>query len=220
MNKLAIILFSTLLWVYGCSSNSNKDFSGSKLDYSFAFPDSGDFYFPLYTGLGFIIEENRLEWSSNEWYSKHLYSLEEPILYNEKKDIEIYRYTNLGTWERPFSFRIVKTDSIITITKKVTDGHGGYDAGKLILNQTKKISIVKSNNFLQNIDTFNFWLEPTNVEYLGIDGAQWILEGYKNGEYHFIHRWSPDHDENNQLVKICNSFEEFFNNINIENDTE
>jgi hypothetical protein len=27
---------------------------------------------------------------------------------------------------------------------------------------------------------------------VGLDGAQWIIEGIKGGEYHVIDRWSPE----------------------------
>jgi len=27
---------------------------------------------------------------------------------------------------------------------------------------------------------------------LGVDGARWVLEGVKNGEYHVVDRWSPE----------------------------
>ena len=43
----------------------------------------------------------------NEWYSKHLKSLKEPILYNQiGQGKKIIRFTHLGSWSRPYSFRI------------------------------------------------------------------------------------------------------------------
>ena len=33
---------------------------------------------------------------------------------------------------------------------------------------------------------------PTEDSRLGNDGAQWILEGMKDGRYHVVDRWSPD----------------------------
>ena len=27
---------------------------------------------------------------------------------------------------------------------------------------------------------------------VNLDGAQWIVEGVKNGQYHVVDRWSPD----------------------------
>ena len=51
---------------------------------------------------------------TNKWYSKHLFSLGEPILYDKAiKNYEIIRYTNLGTWSHPFTFRVERKDSKI-----------------------------------------------------------------------------------------------------------
>ncbi|PKL80152.1 MAG: hypothetical protein CVV25_05405 [Ignavibacteriae bacterium HGW-Ignavibacteriae-4] len=218
MKVMTKILLALLFIFIGCSSI--KDFSGLDLDYPFALADSGDFYFPINTDPNSRKVEGMLDTFSNEWYSKHLNSLKEPVLFNQKKSIEIYRYTNLFTWGNPFTYRIVKTDSTITITKKITDGQGGYQTGKLKINQTKKVALVEWNTFLNNMNNLEFWNKPTHVNCKGVDGAQWILEGYKDGEYHFLNRWSPEHCDNSQFVNICNSFEELFEEINNETDTE
>ncbi|MFA7326206.1 MAG: hypothetical protein WC121_06040 [Candidatus Kapaibacterium sp.] len=218
MNVITRTLLTLLFIFIGCSSIN--DFSGLELDYPFALPDSGDFYFPLSMGSNFKKVEHKLDTFSNEWYSKHLYSLKEPVLFNQKKSIEVYRYTNIGTWGNPFTYRIVKTDSIVTITKKLTDGYGGYHAGKLIINQTKKLPREEWDNLIQRIERFEFWTQPTHIKYLGMDGTEWILEGYKDGKYHYINRWCPNHKDNSPFVEVCNSFEELFDDINSETDTE
>lgn len=79
MNKFYIILIVSLLWMIGCSSTSIKDFSGTELDYQFALPDSGDFYFPLNTDLTSRKVAKKLDSFSNIWYSKHFFSLDEPV---------------------------------------------------------------------------------------------------------------------------------------------
>ena len=38
-----------------------------------------------------------------------------------------------------------------------------------------------------------YWTMPTVEENsVGVDGAQWIVEGVRNGKYHLVDRWSPD----------------------------
>lgn len=88
------------------------------------------------------------------------------------------------------------------------------------INQTKKVTLVEWNTFLNNMNNLEFWNKPTHVNCQGVDGAQWILEGYKDGKYHFLNRWSPEHCDNSQFVSICNSLEELFEEINNETDTE
>ena len=34
------------------------------------------------------------------------------------------------------------------------------------------------------------------------DGAQWVLEGTRNGRYHVVDRWSPTGTEYEQLCKF------------------
>ena len=36
------------------------------------------------------------------------------------------------------------------------------------------------------------WEMPEDIEVFGLDGSTWIIEGIRDGEYHMVHRWSPD----------------------------
>ena len=42
---------------------------------------------------------------------------------------------------------------------------------------------------------YNFWKLPSIQEDRGVDGAQWIIEGARNGTYHIVDRWSPEDGE-------------------------
>jgi hypothetical protein len=50
------------------------------------------------------------------------------------------------------------------------------------------------DHFRQLLDMAEFWTAPTEEENgtVGCDGAQWIMEGAKGGQYHVVDRWSPD----------------------------
>jgi hypothetical protein len=37
----------------------------------------------------------------------------------------------------------------------------------------------------------NFWSLDTADEQLGLDGAQWLIEGRRGDIYHSVERWSP-----------------------------
>lgn len=63
----------------------------------------------------------------NQWYSKHLKSMKEPILYKlQDANKKIIRFTHLGTWSNPFSYRIENSNGQIILTFSKTKGLGGY----------------------------------------------------------------------------------------------
>ena len=194
------IFISTLLVLCSCATlvRTNKSEETYK----------GLLYFPL------AVDEN--QWQANDvldsfenvWYSEHLNSMEEPILYNKTEEVKIFRYTNLGTWNYPFMYRIEKNDSLITLTYKVPASKGGYDAEKLVKNETHLISVEEWNTLNAKIDSIHFWESQTHINDAGKDGSQWILEAYSNGQYHFLTRWSPDYRGDSNFVDVCNYFEE------------
>jgi len=48
---------------------------------------------------------------------------------------------------------------------------------------------------------------PTHTE-RGLDGEEWILEGFVNGKYHVVTRWSPEYDlqSNQTFITLCLTF--------------
>jgi hypothetical protein len=48
--------------------------------------------------------------------------------------------------------------------------------------------------FLKLLGQADFWKAPTEEksDAVGEDGAQWIVEGVKDGQYHVVDRWSPE----------------------------
>ncbi len=201
MKKLIIISFLLLV---SCQV-SNHTFIEEKTH-------KGDYYFPIKTELERGDINAKLDTHQNTWYSKHLFSMGEPMLKDlNKNNIEIYRYTNLGTWSNPYVYRIEKCDSIVRITKKRTNGYGGYESGSLVDNETKVINYEKWKSLINKIDSISFWELETHGE-RGLDGAEWVLEGYKEGKYHFITRWSPDSYGDKKFVETCQYFEKIFKN--------
>jgi len=81
------------------------------------------------------------------------------------------------------------------LTTKVASGAGGYGPGKLIGNQTKKISKEVVDAFLAHVEEEKYWSLPTretqDPNVVNLDGAQWVLEGVRNGTYKLVDRWSP-----------------------------
>ena len=73
----------------------------------------------------------------------------------------------------------------------MTSGAGDYKPGKLIQNKTRTLTSEQTSWFLGKIEAHNFWKLPSIQEDRGVDGAQWIIEGVRNGTYHIVDRWSP-----------------------------
>lgn len=41
------------------------------------------------------------------------------------------------------------------------------------------------------LDQSCYWQLRPEIDDSGLDGAQWILEGVKEGRYHVVDRWTP-----------------------------
>src|SRR5262249_10845266 len=87
-------------------------------------------------------------------------------------------------------------DGTARLTTKMTSGAGGYAPGKLIQNDAWTLTKEQTDWFLELIEKNSFWKLPAKDETrMGCDGAQWIVEGVKNGKYHLVDRWTPENGE-------------------------
>jgi hypothetical protein len=142
-----------------------------------------------------------------EWYSSQLRALKEPSLLPKTKPLssETYRFLWLRSFRHPVSVRIeIKADGTGILTTKVTSGAGGYRPGVLIQNSSRPLSQAETHNFTEKVKSLNFW-QIQNLPHdgrEGDDGAQWILEGVKDGKYHVIDRWSPKDGPVHELACI------------------
>ena len=188
----------------------------------------GTIYFPTYDeesvkyhtdslgnriiGMAPIQPDDSLRQFVNNWYSKHLYSMREPVLYKKTDEsINIIRFTHLGTWSNPYSYRIEQNKSNISITFKKTNGSGGFDSGKIIEHGTKKIDIEQWNLVLSTMDSVDFWNMGTHDENMVLDGEEWIFEAIINGRFHFITRNSPASYGGKEYAELCNLIVRIYN---------
>lgn len=130
----------------------------------------------------------------SQWYSDELRTLDEPSLWelSKSKKEESYRFLWLRTFHHPIAVRIdIKADGSSQLTVKMTSGTGGFRPGHLVRNSKSFLTKEQTDSFLEKIKQHKFWeLTPTR-EPGGNDGAEWILEGIKNGTYHTVDRWTP-----------------------------
>jgi hypothetical protein len=143
-----------------------------------------------------------------QWYSDQLRAFKEPSLWELSKTqkSQTYRFLWLRSFHRPISVRLdIHEDGTGLLTTKATDGQGGSKPGGLVLNKTRILTKEQTNWALDRIKEVGFWGLPTyekpkesvgpngeRTVQIGVDGAQWILEGVKDGKYQATDRWSPE----------------------------
>jgi len=176
--------------------------------------EMGTLYFPTYEERNGVYHRpnDALSPFVNNWYSKHLYSLGEPVLSNKTNEtINVIRFTHLGTWSNPYSYRIERTKSTVTMTYNKTDGQGGYHQGKRIEHRTKIIDAEQWVSVISKMDSIDFWNMETHDKNMICDGAEWIVEALINGRYHFITRNSPDQYDGKEYAELCNLIVKIYN---------
>ena len=133
-----------------------------------------------------------------DWYSQQLRVLVEPSLWETSQGTkgQAYRFLWLRSFHHPVVVRLtVNSDGTSTLVTKVASGQGGYKPGKLIENRTSQVSREQTRWFLNGVEELKYWDLPTREEktnVVGLDGAQWIVEGVRNGAYKIVDRWSPE----------------------------
>ena len=115
----------------------------------------------------------------------------EPSLNELSKDIEkeVYQFY----WERSFDdtmvFRVdISSPKISTITIKKFSKERPKN---IIKNEVFLLTKTHLKNFKRFLKGSQFWNLSSENGSGGLDGATWILEGIKNGKYHYTKRWSP-----------------------------
>lgn len=138
---------------------------------------------------GFSVSGVESAISSINWYSTHLYAMNEPVL-SDTLPTKIYRFTYLRTFHNPIVIRLENHNGNVSIHWKVSNGAGGYVPGEIIVNESKKLTTEEWTFIEKKIDSINFWTLPTTeTKILGTNGSQWILEGKYLGKYKVVNRW-------------------------------
>jgi len=129
------------------------------------------------------------------WYGAHLRALgEHPICDRTGAPTDVYRLTWLPTFHPTVVVRIERSDSGDIFTAKAVSGAGGYEPGHLARDTTYTLKEADSREFVRLLNEADFWAMPTTPPSdgtIGLDGAQWVLEGMGRGRYHVVDRWSP-----------------------------
>lgn len=126
------------------------------------------------------------------WYSRHLEAMNELPLAALAQDDESYRFLWLRTFHQTVMVHVWHTGSRHFIVVKRLNSRAGYNVGTVDLYWSRSLSEKDWDSFLMHLEQSTYWLMPTNGDdVLSTDGAQWIMEGYRDGRYHIVDRHSP-----------------------------
>lgn len=142
---------------------------------------------------GFVTRRTDQAHFNEWWYSNKLYKSREPVLYNGWFEHEIYRFTWLRSFDEPVVIRIENKEDSIRLFVKMLDYDDFYVSNEIILNDTIVLNASQWTEFTEKLKKIDFWsIDPIENTHgaIGTDGAQWILEGLKDGEYHMVDRWN------------------------------
>lgn len=128
------------------------------------------------------------------WYSKSLRVMGEPSLScGDNPRVETYRFLWLRTFHHPISIRITRSESGIALVAIELTGAGGGEPGSIGRRVHKSLTVAQWESLQGVLNHVAFWKVPTRPPEpgLGLDGAQWIIEGRRAAQYHVVDRWTP-----------------------------
>ncbi|MEN3327038.1 MAG: hypothetical protein V7638_1845 [Acidobacteriota bacterium] len=128
------------------------------------------------------------------WYSGKLEAMNERPLSALENEDESYRFLWLRTFHKPVAIHVWRAGDRHFIAVKRLNGRGGYDLGRFDLYWSHSLSENEWDAFMLHLEHARYWLMPTEDNRMMFDGAQWIMEGYREGRYHVVDRQSPDPD--------------------------
>jgi hypothetical protein len=141
-----------------------------------------------------------------EWHTEraaeHLEIMKEPPLCSEQQigKGDGYRFLWLRTFHNPILIGLnIRRSESAELSVKITDGKGGYEPGELATDERRLIPRDSLGLFLELVEDTKFWQLATRVEHthlVVVDGAEWLIEGVRNGECHVVVRSSPNIGDN------------------------
>jgi len=128
-------------------------------------------------------------------FSNDLVRMSEPTFWGKQSSAQstnhFYRFIWLRTFNAPIVITLSETDGKFQLTRKIFCGEAGFGGGPLSNQVTFTESQVELHNIMSALDG---WLRyiPECDGPCAPDGATWMIDGVmKNGQYFFVHRWSP-----------------------------
>jgi hypothetical protein len=128
-----------------------------------------------------------------EWYSEALKDLGEVTLASSSSDDESYRFLWLRSFHDAIAIRVRRlgSDHLVIVRELERTGPRKLDPTSFT-STAFLLSDEEWNQFTSHLEHACFWQMPAPTDKIMCDGAQWIMEGYREGRYHIVDRQSPD----------------------------
>jgi hypothetical protein len=154
-----------------------------------------DVYFPV----GVFSADKALDEFTSRNYSNRLAAMHEPTLVSlNEAAVEAYRFLWLRSLHPAVAIRLWTCGKAHCMTVKqlgqlVASPDGGYMFDDTLTdNYSRALSEDEWNRFKELVKKADFWLMPSeNDGPIPFDGAWWVMEGYRNRDYHIVDRQSP-----------------------------
>jgi hypothetical protein len=118
-----------------------------------------------------------------------------------------YRFLYLRTFHAPISVRVQRIGERWLLSARVLSGHGGYEPGHVVTRIDRELSPPEIELLQRRLRAADYWGEPwVNEDVLGVDGAQWVLEGRRGADYRLLDIWSPESVHYRLFREMCISF--------------
>jgi len=167
--------------------------------------NSSVLYYPYVIKRNDTVKQINFDTMINEWHSYSLFKFKEPVLSNYYLGYDMYRFLWLRSFHRPIIITLSKKENVVTLTTKAFNEYAHYfelkrcmncdtmglKDPKMILNETKELSLAEWENFEHLLTKCNFWSMQPYKEDRGYDGAEWDIEAHLQDKYWFVTRWSP-----------------------------
>ena len=106
---------------------------------------------------------------------------------------ESYRVVWIPTFHAPVSIRVWRSGENLFMVSKKLSGKGGYTMGHLEFQELRPISDVEWNEFRRLLRVAGYYdLATIDPTFPPNDGAEWVIESMRNGDYHKVDRRAPN----------------------------
>lgn len=128
----------------------------------------------------------------SKWYGEHLAAMEEPSLFElSRAGATALRFLWLRTFHHPICVRLHRDGVVVQLIGLRLTGQGGYEPGRIDLRVERELESADWRRIEIALEVARFEAPPADPR-LGADGAQWIVERARGGDYRMLERWSPD----------------------------
>jgi hypothetical protein len=134
------------------------------------------------------------------WYRSALMAMHEQPLWPPKPGVEIYRFTFLPWRNLAQSARV---DLTAKVAEAVEMSGNGDTPGEPVHQTHEKVNAQGQIAVRAAVEAEGFWSPDPDEEWPGNDGAQWIVEGVRGGEYHVRKVWSGHIEDRVAFRELC-----------------